>query len=56
MKFRVINVEWLIQGNPQGSLSGSSNIGCDSHIAVSVTNKSYLGRVHEWNSPCMNVF
>ena len=37
MKLGVTNVECLIQGNPQGALSGSSSMGCYSHIALSVT-------------------
>ena len=37
MKLSLNNSECLIQGNPQGSLSGNSSVGCYSHIALSVT-------------------
>ena len=45
IKLGVTNVECLIKGKPQGVLSGSSNRGCYSHIALSVTYRSYWRRV-----------
>ena len=45
MKLGVTNVECLIQGNPQGELTGSSSMGCYSHNALSVTSRSYWRRV-----------
>lgn len=45
MNLWMTNVEWLIQGNPQGALSRISSMGCYSHIPLCINKKSNWIRV-----------
>ena len=46
----MINVAYLLSWNPQGADCGSSNMGCYSHIALSVTCKSTWRGAAMWSS------